>query len=855
MRSEHRSCLRARWSLGCSAAIMALFGATSAWAQQADDRPSPPPEDDERASAIIVTAPRGSAIADVPPIAEFDADAVAALGAATMDDVVRTIRGATQSADGSPPIYLLNAQRVSGYPEIGSLPPEAIEKIEVLPEQAALKFGFPPTRRVVNFITKRSFRQVEVRASAGTLTRGGSSTLKANAGLTRLIGDARLTLALEYRRTDPVFQSDRDIAPDPDVPFDAIGNVTGSEGGEIDPALSAAAGEPVTIAPVPAAPGHRNDLAAFAAGANRPRLFDIGPYRTMTPRNDALKAEAVFADRIGETLAGSLSLSAEQSRDRTLSGPATARLAVPESNPGSPFTVPVVLNRYLTEVDPLGDDLTTTTLHAGVTLRGAVAGWQWDFTGALDHRQVGGHGEQQIDPAAANAAIAGGADPFAPLDPALLAARLTDRGRQRTRTAGGKAVASNTPVWLPAGGVTVTLTAEAEAQGTDTRVRGPNPSELHLSRTRLEGGLAVDLPLASRRAEVLPVLGELSLNASLNAREVSGFGSLHDLTYGLAWAPIEGVQLLATARSSATAPDMTQLSAPVTRVPNVPVYDVTNRRTELVTLIQGGNPDLAATRRESRSLALNLKPFAARELRLAATYEAVQLHDQTGTVYAITPQTDAILPDLFVRDATGRLVQVAYQPTNFTLQRQRTLSLTLNANGRLGKPPPPPPPGSTGRVQQAPSYYGGIGPTFKFLDRLQLRPGTPALDLLDGDTISGTGTSRAYGYIYGGINYNGFGATFDGWYSAPSEVRGATPADDLSFSSVLRLNFAAYMPVHRVLEHEQWTRGMQLRLDVRNVTDHRQRVRDAGGATPNRYQSDYLDPTGRAVTLTLRKFL
>ena len=169
--------------------------------------------------------------------------------------------------------------------------------------------------------------------------------------------------------------------------------------------------------------------------------------------------------------------------------------------------------------------------------------------------------------------------------------------------------------------------------------------------------------------------------------------------------------------------------------------------------------------------------------------------------------------------------------------------------------PPPPPPGSGGGVRQVPSYYGGIGPTFKFLDRLQLRPGAPELDLLDGDTITGAGTSRAYGYIYGGINYNGFGVTFDGWYSGPSDVRGAVPADDLRFSSVLRLNFAAYMPVHRVFRDEAWTKGMQLRLDVSNLTDHRQRVTGASGATPNRYQSDYLDPTGRVVTLTLRKFL
>ena len=69
------------------------------------------------------------------------------------------------------------------------------------------------------------------------------------------------------------------------------------------------------------------------------------------------------------------------------------------------------------------------------------------------------------------------------------------------------------------------------------------------------------------------------------------------------------------------------------------------------------------------------------------------------------------------------------------------------------------------------------------------------------------------------------GATFDGWYSAPSEVHGATTAEDLHFSSVVRLNFAAYLPVHRVLRHEGWTRGMQLRLEVSNVTDHRPHVR------------------------------
>ncbi len=274
----------------------------------------------------------------------------------------------------------------------------------MLPEQSALKFGFPPTRRVVNFITKRRFRQIEVRGSLGTLTRGGSSTVegqcRAHPAAQRCPADARARVPAD-RPGVPVRPATS--LPDPDVPFDALGNVTGIDGGEIDPALSAVSRRGGDHrAGARGGRARRTTLPRLPRAANQPRLFDIGPYRTMTPRNDAFKAEAVLADRIGATLAGSLSLSAEQSRDRTARRPgdrAADRARGPM--PYSPFAVPVVLNRYLTEVDPLAQHQTTTTLHAGVTLRGALAGWQWDFTGALDHQQVGGSSERQIDPAAA----------------------------------------------------------------------------------------------------------------------------------------------------------------------------------------------------------------------------------------------------------------------------------------------------------------------------------------------------------------------------------------------------------------------------------------------------------------------
>jgi iron complex outermembrane receptor protein len=840
-------------ALSYAATTIAAFGGTAASAQHSNE-PRPQQQAgqaDSGTADVVVVGSRGSAVADIEPLATLDADAVAATGATNMPELLRAIRGQTQSADGSDPIFLLNAQRVSGYPEIGSLPPEAIEKVEVLPEQAALKFGFPPTRRVVNFITKRRFRQIEVRGTTGTTTRSLSTTEIANLGVTRLHDDSRLTLALEYRHTDALFQSAREIAPDPDILFDALGNVAGVLG-EIDLALSAAAGHVVTVARVPDTPADRTTLAGFAAGVDAPRLFDLGPYRTLVPRNDTIKADAVLAGRIGETIAGSISLSAEQGRDRTLAGPATATLIVPGTNPYSPFAAPVLLDRYLTEADPLRQRQTTTSLHAGGMLRGAISGWRWDITAALDQKQVDGRNERGIDLAAANAAIAAGANPFAPFDASLLTARLIDRAQLRTRTAGTKMVVTNTPIRLPAGGVSMTATVEVERSTASSYTRGPNPFDLRLGRTRTQGAIAIEVPLASRREGVLSFIGELSVNASATARRVGGFGSLYDTTYGVTWGPIKRVQLLATIKRSGSAPDMAQQSTPVVRVENVPVFDFGNGHTELVSLIQGGNPDLLAEHRLIRSLALTIKPFATRELRMSATYEATTIENQTGTVHALTPQSEAILPDLVTRDASGRLVSLAYRPINFHRERQRTLNLTLSAYGPLGKPPPSPGP-KPANGPARPTYYGGMGPSIKFSDLLQLRPGAPELDLLGGDTITGGGTARAFGYAYGGLNYLGNGMTFDAWYGGGNRVRSADPAADLRFSPVFRLNMGAYVSVHHFLKHQPWTSKLQLKVEASNLTDNHQRVRDGNGRVPNRFQPDYLEPIGRTVRVSLRK--
>jgi hypothetical protein len=836
--------------LMASGCVLGFAAATPAIAQADQEQtaaPKPKIKSGDSGQEIVVVGERAAIVKGLDPLATLDRNTLDSIGATSMSDLLRVIKPLTQSADGGDPIFLLNGQRVSSYQEIGSLPPEAIDKVEVLPEPAALRFGYPPTRRVVNFITKRNFRQVETSVAAGTTIRPGSSIAEGNFNLTRLHKDQRITLTLQRQHSSSLLQSNRHVLPNPQVLFDSIGNVTAPNGGEIDPALSQIAGQPVTVAPVPAAEADRASLPAYA-GANEPRLFDLGPYRTLVPRKEEWKAESVLADKIG-SLSSSLDLSAEQTSETAMSGPAAVTLTVPASNPYSPFASTVLLHRYLTEAGVLHTRQTTTTLHGGSTLRGAVSGWLWDWTASIDQKLVGGFSENGIDLSAANAAIAAGANPFIPLDPSLLSDRLVDRAHLLTRTMNSKLVVRGMPVQLPAGPLNVTGTVEGERLTASSVTRGADPFNLQLGRTRTEAGIAVDIPLTSRTDHVLAAIGDLSLNGSANARWVSGFGSLYDTTLGATWGPMKGVQILLQDKRSGTAPDMEKLASPIVHVANVPVFDFATGRTDIVTVTTGGNPNLAAEKKHVQSIAVNVKPFPGQEVRVTATYENTDIRNQTGDIYALTPQLENVFPDLFVRDSTGHLVSVTFQPTNFYRERQKTLNIVINAGGPVGTKRNT----KVSAGDSRPNYYAGAGPTIKFSDRLQLRPGAPTLDLLSGDSVTSWKTARVSGYFYAGIGQLGNSISIDGWGDGGGRVRNPVAASDLYFSPLFHADVHATLSVHHFLRKQAWTKHLQLKLDIEKLINFRQKVHDRNGLVPNQYQPDLLDPVGRTVKFTIRK--
>ena len=123
-------------------------------------------------------------------MATLDQNAIAATGATTMGELLQRIKPLTQSADGSDPIFLLNGQRTSGYEEIGSLPPEALDKVEVLPKRP--RFDSAIRRRGACSTSSRSGISARSRpARIGIDHTPGSTSADAELNLTRLHNDQR----------------------------------------------------------------------------------------------------------------------------------------------------------------------------------------------------------------------------------------------------------------------------------------------------------------------------------------------------------------------------------------------------------------------------------------------------------------------------------------------------------------------------------------------------------------------------------------------------------------------------------------------------------------------------------------
>jgi iron complex outermembrane recepter protein len=163
---------------------------------------------------VIATRLRGALDVPQPPIATLDEAEIAAYGAASIADLLAALTPQTGSGRGRGdgiPVILVNGQRIASFREMRNFPPEAIRKVEVLPEEVALRFGYPPDQRVVNFILKDNFRSRTAEIKFGLPTRGGFSTSALEGSLLKINGSSRLSVTGSTDDTTPLYESERGV--------------------------------------------------------------------------------------------------------------------------------------------------------------------------------------------------------------------------------------------------------------------------------------------------------------------------------------------------------------------------------------------------------------------------------------------------------------------------------------------------------------------------------------------------------------------------------------------------------------------------------------------------------------------
>ncbi|MFN7177681.1 MAG: TonB-dependent receptor, partial [Thermaurantiacus sp.] len=307
------------------------------------------PEDEE----ILVTVGRlpGQVVGTVQPEIQLDARDIRAFGAASLADLLQQLGPQLQSGAGrgaGPPLVLLNGQRVSGFQEIRNYPPEAILRVDILPEEAALAYGARPNQRVINFVLRPRFQSVTVELEGGAAASGNRPRGEVEANLLRLRGGMRLSLEAEHERQGRLLESERNVAARASgQPFAVGGNIVSTvPGAEIDPALSALAGAPVTVAAVPdSAAGGPPGLADFVAGAGQPRFTDERGFRTLLAQTERTTLGGTIAGSVAEGVSASVNARLELSGSESLLGLSPGSLVIPGGNPFSPFAGDVALFR------------------------------------------------------------------------------------------------------------------------------------------------------------------------------------------------------------------------------------------------------------------------------------------------------------------------------------------------------------------------------------------------------------------------------------------------------------------------------------------------------------------------------
>lgn len=783
---------------------------------------------DEEPIVVQGARARGSVVGDIPPENILTSQDVRATGATSINDLLDALApqiGSSQGRGGEQPVLLLNGQQISSFRELRDIPPEAIERVEILPEEVALKYGYRADQKVVNIVLRQRFFSTTANLGAGVATDGGYANESAD--LTRFIVEknGRTTFNLHAEGNSLLTEAERNVLitqqpPDGATEADELAarsllpskrdiRASTTLNRQIFGDVSATLNTEVE---------HTDGRAFIGLGQT---LLEALARNTSTDTAHAGLTMNGMKSNWRWTLTGNADLERDITgtgrddptggRDRALETTQSGNLKATAN--GKLFTLP-------------GGDVSTT-----VTLQGSAVHLDSErrFLGVTNSHSLGrttGEAAMNLDipisrknrdfSALGNLTLNGNAE----VD------QLSDFGTLTTLGAGVN--------WSPADRLNFIASW--------TREEGP-PTINQLGDPVLEtpGTRVFDFTTGQTVLVTATTGGNPNLQSDL--RRV--------VKLGANWQPFQNTnfRLRGEYVHQTIANAISNLMVTPTIEEAFPDRFVRNASGQLVSV------DLRPVNFEgSRRDALRIGFDFSKPLKSHRPSQSVM--DQIRAQF---------------RSRAGAPPPNASRETNAPPAGNPPEGGSPPRTEANGAPPPQGPTGGGGGGFRGGGRGGGGGffgggsrgrltfdftDNITFVDKVTIGPGFPVIDYLHGDAAGQTGgTPRHQIQAQAGYFNNGLGARLTGNWRSGTTVNTLT-GDSLRFSPLatfdLRL-FANPGDIPEVEVKHPWLRGTQVQLQIANIFNRRPSVHDASGNVPLSYQPDLLDPLGRTIMISFRK--
>jgi hypothetical protein len=792
-------------------------------AQLPDTSPSASPDQsiddmgEDDAIVVVGQKPRGSVIGDIPPEDTLDARDVRATGASNINELLDALApqiGSGQGRGSGAPVLLLNGQRISSFREMRDIPTEAIQRVEILPEEVALKYGYNADQKVVNIVLRPRFRSTVAQLGAGAATDGGYA--RGTGDLTRLMiqRNGRTQFNLHAEGNSMLTESERDI-----------------------------------LLHQPALAGDPDQLAA----------------RSLVGTKRDIRGSAIFNRQVLGNVSATLNTELEHNDGRSLIGldgtllkPLGRDTTTDSAHAGLTLNGEKAKWRWNVTSNADWDHKRTGTDHSNNERdRASETSTSADLTATANGNLF------RVPAGTVGATLRAGASTMN-LDTNRRAAGVST-SNSLGRSTGTASINIDVPVsrrgrdFSALGNLTVSANAQVDELsdfGALTKVGASanwspaNRLNFVASWTREEGPPTVnqlgDPLLTTPNVRIF----DFTTGQTVNVTTLTGGNPNleHDrrtvFKLGGYWQPSEKTDLRLRADYVHQTIDNPISSITVTQQIEAAFP---NRFVRCAAVDPSTGCDAVG-----QLTSVDLTPVNFDSSR----------RDTLRVGFDFTKPLKSHRPSQSVIDQMRQ--QFGFGP------RGAAPGGSSPANRAAGPPPGPPegrgPDGTGFRGRRGGGFFGGgenrgrltlsVTDTITFVDQVTIRQGLPKLDYLHGDAAGQTGgTPRHVVQAQGGYFNNGIGARISANWRSGTSVNTET-GDDLRFSPLatfdLRL-FANPGDIPEVVIRHPWLRGTQLRFEVTNIFNSRPNVRDAFGNVPLNYQPDLLDPLGRTVMISFRK--